>query len=381
MRAFLAPYYTGADARSGTGLGSHIGKCICSNNADTAALRPYCEFIGRNQILTEKIKRGELDTEDIADISEYDGEEFAGVSPNDDGKFDFLCVKVIPCRPMENCSVRIENSDGEAMSVKGEQSGNDGFAVLQEDGSGADNNAPLDKYDKHLINCTDYNDLSSLPDGDYTVYVTGNLAYEGAKTEEISMKFYVDTSAPEITKKEIREADGKMYLDISMSDNRYVMGAKVNFKNTDGTDFEKSMYTKAGKTGNVTIDITGADLSTLKITALDYAYNKCECDFSGDITVTMTQKPVLGENSAAMSFNILNETFKTVTADIIAGVYDENGTLKAVSVKRSALIPENESVQTLNFDGKLSGTDVKVMIFDTIENMKPLGFGESFKIN
>lgn len=381
MPAFLNPYYTGEEARSGTGLGSHIGKCICSNNAGQPSLRPYCEFIGRNQILTEKIKCGELATGDIADISEYDGEDFAGVSPNGDGKFDFLCVKVIPCRPMENCGVRIENSAGEAMSVKGEQSGNDGFAVLQDGSSDTADNAPLDKYDKHLINCTDYNDLSSLPDGDYTVYITGNLAYEGAKTEEISMKFYVDTIAPEITKKEIRETDGRTYLDISMSDNRYVMGAKVNFKNSDGTAFEKSMHTKAGKTGEVTIDITGADLSTLKITALDYAYNKSECDISGGITVTMTQKPVLGENFAAISFNVLNETFKTVTADIIAGVYDENGILKAVSVKRGALIPENESVQTFNFDRKLSGTDVKVIIFDTIENMKPLGFGESFKIN
>lgn len=377
--AFLNPYYTGADARSGTGLGSHIGKCICSNNASSPALRPYCEFIGRNQILTEKIRRGELQNEDIADISEYDGEKFAGISPNGDGEFDFLCVKVVPCRPMENCSVRIENFDGEVMNVKGEQSGNDGFAVLQ-DGS-SDIAAPLDKYDKNLINCTDYNDLSSLPDGDYTVYVTGNLAYEGTETEEISMKFYVDTVAPEITKKEIRKDDGKTYLDLSISDNRYVMGAIADGKNTDGTNFENSAYTKADKTGDVSIDITGTDISTLKITVLDYAYNKSECKAAGEIEVTMPQKPVFNENSVEMSFDIANKTFKTITADIIAAVYDEHGVLTAVSVNRGVTIPEGIGSQIFNFKGKPSAKNVKVMIFDSLENMTPLGYGESFELN
>lgn len=380
MSAFLPPYYTGADARSGTGLGSHRGKCICSNDAPLPALRPYCEFIGRNQILKEHLYRGTISKEDIADINEYDSEEFAGISPNGDGELDFLCVKVVPCRPMENCRVRIENTEGEVMDVKGEQNENDGFAVLQDIGSDSTNNAPLDKYDKNLINCTDYNDLSSLPDGDYTVYVTGNLSYEGAQTEEISMKFYIDTIAPEITQKEIREEDGKTYLDISMSDNRYVMGAKVNGQDVRGINFEKSAYTKAAPTGDVSIDVTDLDISTLKITVFDYAYNKTECDVAGDITVTMLKKPVFNENSTVMSFDILNETFKTVTADIIAAVYGENGVLKTALIKRAETIPKGESVQEFNFTGDFTNDKVKIMIFDSLEKMRPIGFGESFEV-
>ncbi len=368
---FEKPYYQNDEETwYDTCLRSGADKCICSE-----ATGERCKILGRNQLL-EPFKGRMTD--------EYENESYAGISPNGDGMFDFLCVTVEPDRAMENCSVRIENANGEIMDVDAEASENDGFTVLQE-GSGASNSdkadsAPLDKYDKYLINCTEFNDLSSLSDGDYTVYVTGRLAYEGSREEEISMKFYVDTVAPQITKKEVCEADGRTYLDLSISDNRYVMGAAVEGKNINGTNFTKSAYTKAGKTGDVSIDITGADISTLKITVLDYAYNKYECRAAGEITAAMQQQPVFKENSTDISFVISNETFKTVTADIIAAVYDENGVLTAVSVKRGETIPQDISSDTFTFEGNLSGKNIKLMIFDALENMKPLGRGEHFDI-
>lgn len=371
--AFDKPYYQGGRLKE-TFLGSESDKCVCSN---ITLLR--CAALGKNQILETLIADKTVKKTDVADYDEYESESYAGISPNGDGDFDFLCVGVVPERPVENCAVRIENSAGEIMDVRAEANTNDEFGVLKIDGE--EINAPSDKYDKYLINCTEYNDLRSLPDGDYTVYVSGNLPYDGANCEEISMKFYVDTSAPEITYKEIREENGKTYLDLSISDNRYVMGVIAEGENADGTVFEQAAYTKAVKTGDVSMDITGADISTLEITALDYAYNKYECKAAGDITAAMPQKPVLNENSIDMSFDISNKTFKTVTADIIAAVYDEYGVLKAVSFKRNEVIPEGESTQRFNFESGLAGKTVKVMIFNSVENMKPLGLGEVFSLD
>ncbi len=82
-----------------------------------------------------------------------------------------------------------------------------------------------------------------------------------------------------------------------------------------------------------------------------------------------------------MRFNISNKTFKTVTADIIAAVYDEYGVLEAVSVKQNETIPEGASSETFKFEDNLSGKNIKVMIFDSLENMTPLGYGESFELN
>lgn len=371
--AFKKPYYEYEKSHINmldTFLGSYTDKCICK----IGEIMVRCHTLGKNKILEDMLSDNEK--KNMPDYFEYEDEVFAGISPNGDGVFDFLCVGVVPERPMVGCRVRIENDKGEIMDVDAESSDSDGFAVLE---NTADS-APLDKYDKYLMNCTEYNDLSSLPDGDYTVYVSGRVAYEGSKEEEISMKFYVDTVAPKITKKEIREEDGKTYLDLSMSDNRYVMGATVNGKYTNEKNFEKSAYTKAGKTGDVSIDITGLDISTLKITALDYAYNKSECDMAGDITVTMPQAPVFNENSTDISFVISNETWKVVNADIIAAVYDEHGVLTAVKVKRGETIPKDISSTTFSFEGDLSGKSVKLMIFDSLEKMKPLGHGESFGI-
>lgn len=364
------PYYQEGSEKNTFLASSKQGGCVCCNI--DGITKKLCSPLGINRVMYDMY---DTELKDISLSPEYRSESYAGISPNGDGLYDYLCVSVIPYRQMENCAVRIENSLGEVIDAKASSNAKDDFAILEN----ADG-APSDKYDKKLVSCTDYNDLSEFPDGDYTVYLSGRLPYEGAKDEEVSMKFYIDTVAPKITEKKIREEGDKTYLDLSMSDNRYVMGAIAEGKKTDGGDFKNSMYTKAGKTGECSIDITDADISTLKVTALDYAYNQFECDAAGGITVTMPGPPVFNGNATDISFDILNETYKTATADIIAAVYGENDILAAVFVNRGETIPEGESTQTFSFQGDLSGKTVKVMIFDSLEGIKPLGQGESFTI-
>ena len=100
----------------------------------------------------------------------------------------------------------------------------------------------------------------------------------------------------------------------------------------------------------------------------------------GIITAAMPDNPVYGDNSTTMSFDILNDKLRDVTADVIAAVYDENGVMTAVSVSRGETIPRGISSHIFSFNGKISG-NVKVMIFDSLEKMIPLGQGEHFNVH
>lgn len=216
--------------------------------------KPEGGYLGHNHLHSSWYTKDE-----ITNINEIWSEDYAGISPNGDDDCDYLCVSVVPERTMSECNVRIENDKGEIVKTDDE---------------------PNRNYEKFLVNCTDF-DMTGVPDGDYTVYVTGHLAYEGARDEEISMKFYIDTVAPKILSKEIREetdeeGNTKKYLDVSMSDDRYVMGARVEGLRNDGKKCMRNGFAKAGKTGQASIDITNADISTLKLIALDYAHNRTE---------------------------------------------------------------------------------------------------------
>ncbi len=238
--AFDKPYYEGGGKY--TYLGSHHDSCVCFWGR-------VCPRLGRNQFSSK------------ASGMEYEAEEYAGISPNNDNSFDFLCVVISPIRAMSGCSVRVENESGEIVKIY--------------------ENSNI-KLSRLIANHVDL-EMDNLPDGDYTAYVTSHFDYEGAGDEEISMKFYIDTVAPEVISHEIlkdKDAEGndKTYLGLEVTDNRYVMGGYVDGKNSDGTDFHYGWYSKANKTITGKIDITGVDTSTLKITAIDYAYNQYECN-------------------------------------------------------------------------------------------------------
>ena len=365
---FDKPYYDGGEMGK-TFLGSGTDGCVCDNTTNPNS-NPRCNILGKNQILEELITKGLVKKSSVTDYGEYESESYAGVSPNGDGDFDFLCAGIVPQRPIEGCEVRVENSQGKVMELTPDSATNDGFDVLSNMGN----------FDKFLINCTDYNDLSSLPDGDYTLRASGKTCYAGARDEEIAMRFYVDTKPPEIVKKEIRSEGGKTYIDLTVSDNRYVMGAKAVGKDLSGNELTRCAYSKAAKSADMSIDVTDADMSTLTVTALDYAYNKAVINVeAGNISVTDMSAPVYENGVTALSFALLNGGLIDASADIIAAVYDGNGALTAVSVNGNETVPRGESSRTLTFDGEVKGM-VKLMIFDSLRTLKPLGFGETFVI-
>ncbi len=365
--AFDKPYYGGGEFGR-TFLGSGTDACVCEN-APTPSSSLRCNILGKNQILEELITKGLVTKSNVSDYGEYESESYAGVSPNGDGDFDFLCAGIVPQRPVKGCDVRVENSRGEVMALTPSSATNGDFGVLSNMGN----------FDKFLINCTDFNDLSSLSDGDYTLYASGRVDYDGARDEEIAMRFYVDTKPPKIVKKNLRVEGAKTYIDLTVSDDRYVMGAEAVGKGADGGEFSGYAYTKAAKSADMSIDVTDADMSTLKVTVLDYACNKTVLNVEADsITVTSMSAPVYENGVTTLSFTIANDGLIDASADVVAAVYDGNA-LTAVSVNGNETVPRGESRQALTFSGEVKGT-VKLMIFDSLSTLKPLGFGERFVV-
>ena len=115
-----------------------------------------------------------------------------------------------------------------------------------------------------------------LEEGNYTCTITAKLDYEREKTESVTMKFYVDTTDPEIKNARLYTEDGRTYLSIQASDNKYLMGAEVYDNATEGDEFCDSVAFEPGKEGTATFDVTGQKLSELSVGVLDYTYNCTE---------------------------------------------------------------------------------------------------------
>lgn len=195
----------------------------------------------------------------------------------------------------------------------------------------------------------------NLPNGKYIVtihYGSWNTGYGTSYTVEgvSSGNLYSTDAAQYKTKVEIK--DGVLDLEINKGSKSY--GGYIN-----GMEVRQiEAYSEPTPTPTPTSTATPTPTPTDEPT--------------GKITVTMPQKPVSGDNALTVSVDISNETAKPITADIIAAVYDENGALTAVLIKRSESIPKGASSQTFSFNGNISAKTVKTMIFDSLKNMKPL---------
>lgn len=305
-----------------------------------------CTYLGSNYVAGEKHNS---DLSYVYDKALFDGEQYAGYSPNGDGDFDYLCIAAVPERTAANALLTIENESGKIV-IKHE----------------------IDYLDKYVYNHVDI--AGNLPDGDYTVKIAGALPYEGAKEESIEMRYYIDTEPPVITSCLESEKDGRKYINIAARDNRFISGFIATGKNENGEDISLYYPTAPSKNAEASIDITDITGGTLTVTAFDYAVNKVT--YSGsDIEVNLSSTPILGADSTAIMFDLHNHTGADVTADIIAAAYDKDGILKCLSLKRGANLPAGASDMAFSFDKRISrGETVKLMIWDKLENMKPLGF-------
>lgn len=322
-------------------IGSYIGEFVDENNEH------MCNILGRNMTYGYFENMGiNLDGYNKED---YFKEEFAGYSPNGDGMMDNMCIHFRPVRFITDVSCILKGENYEKYICEEE------FVP------------------KYYLGKEDQ--INDLADGDYEIEISGKADIEGADYKTKVLKFYVDTKEPEIKKMSIRENEGREYLDLSVSDNRYLMSASIEFMSEIGQapDMEKyAERTRILNTGEaeLSFDITGMDKDDMYISVMDYAGNILaatidEISMSG---ISCMYDP----NYILLSCDVYNYTGSDVSADVIAAVYDENGRMIGVDVKENVQITSGEYPLSAVFENDEDIAYAKFFVWDSISGMKPI---------
>ncbi len=182
---------------------------------------------------------------------EFNSEEFAGISPNNDNYFDAFGIEFMPARKIGSYGFTLYNSNSEE--------------ILVEEGK----KDYLSKWYDAVHNFK----LTDIEDGEYTLTITATNYGSDKKFESDPLKFYVDTQKPEITECELYEEDGKTLLKLGAKDDRHLMGFTVTGDLDSGEENFLAMAINGTKEAETTLDVTGMKPDSLKIAVYDYAFN------------------------------------------------------------------------------------------------------------
>ena len=167
-----------------------------------------------------------------------------------------------------------------------------------------------------------------LPDGQYTYTVTGHI--DGKEGEQsVSFPINIDNTAPEVVSHRYYEENGTPYLEVTMKDNRYMMG--VQLTNEDGSKALGKVVavesSAAGAEVRYTFDLTEAIELGEKlgcVMMMDYAQNISR---SGVMSFTSQDiEPIKVQiNQQQISCNIDTKPFQ-----LDASVYPEDAVDRSV---------------------------------------------------
>ncbi len=322
-------------------LTSHSGNCV--NDYFTHS----CAKLGEN-IMYNYFENNGINLDDY-NKADYSGEKFAGYSPNNDGFMDNLCFSFKPVRCMNNVSYTITGEGYEDCIVENEF---------------------CSKY-----TLVTKNDIAAPKDGSYELNISGTAYIEGAPQKTKTLKFYVDTEMPQIRKLSFREDGDKEYLDLSLSDNRYLMVASIGLSGEDAqqvtieTSFERTRILNTAE-ADVSFDITDMNKNELYITLMDYAGNMqsltMEAFSIGEMKYTSDPNYIL------ISCNAYNYTGEDIKADVITAIYDAEGRLIGVDAREDVQITAGNSTFSAVFENNRDISFAKCFVWDSISGANPL---------
>ena len=269
------------------------------------------------------------------DPMDYSGIQYAGFSPNGDALLDSLCITSFTMRPCYDLDVTITDKDQNVIYT--------------------DTKSIVDKY---LLICSDA-DLS-IAEGDYTARISGVYASDNNTKYELDMPFYVDTTKPVIDKIEITQDNGRKLLKVNASDNRYIMGIELI---KDGNILSLQVPVPSDK-AEFLFDITGLMETELEIYVTDFAYNTFSAGVTG-LEARIEKPLVFGDKSAVAIADFVNLTGDSITADIFAVLYDENGNMKDVSLKKGEQILPQSSTKLFELENVASGDVIKIITVES----------------
>jgi hypothetical protein len=241
-----------------------------------------------------------LGTNSYIEDGQYDSEDYVGFSPNGDGIFDEFCVMMSYLRDVGSVTCDIRNKNNEIISH---------VTLIGNTTTKYVNNTYSSWMGNQLI------EEGKMPseEGDYTATISAALAYGWEKTEEVTLKFYIDTTAPEFGETEIVREDGKTYLKVQATDNKYLMGADVYDMETGGNEYYAENYIEPGEKGSTMIDVTGQDLSKLAVEIRDYAGNATAEEIN-DLIKTADETPSASPSASSATASAVVSTVSPTIA-------------------------------------------------------------------
>lgn len=212
-------------------------------------------------------------------------------------------------------------------------------------------------YITSLVDVSDFYDgiefdLADLPDGDYTYTVTAH-AENSEIINTISFDFYVDTAAPAITDYsepyEVVEGESgtTTLIDITVSEDRYLMGIEFSMLSTDLSkygyvdgvdinDYVNLVGTDDIGEGSVTYtyDITGAMSAIKQLATYGYNINSSALVFSGlDYAYNLSESEIIDVTSISIYdlYNLVN-----IALDIDTDAYSDGSVAALNSAIKNA---------------------------------------------
>lgn len=286
------------------------------------------------------------------------------ISPNGDGIKDSLGIKLTTWRAVKNITYELASADGRVATE-------DDLVGVWAKYLGGD--LWLDEVENM--------DETALPDGEYTLTLSGAFNYDDAETETLAFPIVVDREQPEIKHVSV-END---ILTVTASDNSYLQLIDIMYHDKNGESMQDDVVPAAEKGGLAVaeFDIAGIDPDDITIEVWDYADNGAVVNLTNAIGVIMADMTdytaVKAMTSAAVA--LTNISGSVIESEAIIAFYGENGKLIALSSQNVSIgAGETTECKFNMFADTQNAVAAKLFIWSDIDTMQPKDNAKTFDL-
>lgn len=286
------------------------------------------------------------------------------ISPNGDGKADTLGMQLSFLRTASNLRAVLLNNDNNKKGIAINYGG------------------PYKKYNYRSIDIIKSDrdvTTSNLPDGDYTLTITG--VYPGSGTDVMTLPVTVDREKPEITDIDV---NGRT-VTISAKDTNYVNHIVMMYTDDTGIQQDDRSINQSEKGQEMSETFTipdGVDLDTVYFYAQDNAFNTVSIKMSNIGKVAGYLYRNIGyEDMTITQIKFINTTDTAISGNVYAAYYDNTGRMVGIAKADNTVFGVNtsEKITFNSFDDTSSATEIRLFIWDN--NISPLDTKKVFTIN
>ena len=301
-----------------------------------------------------------------SDGAEGFDKKYIALSPNSDGMCDNINILLTPMRSISYISSEVTNQSGNLVSkIYGDIS--------------------INKFNTAALKL---NDISRLPDGDYTLRLTSlyNYQKEDSTDHILELPFYVDTVLPEI----IKAVPNGNVVNVTFRDNRHISYVYFCYEDKSGTVYsygESILNPQDGGETTVSFDLSkisaqNANYNDIYIYAYDKAGNCYKNSLScltGDIHPEMT-KFSYADKTVVVDFDLIS--YKSVeNCKAMLAFYDNDGCLLHLNSIKDLDVKKGKNTFSFSSTANIeTAVQCRLFIWNGGEDITPVDTSKSFKL-